>query len=73
TLRPGDLLLLQADTIDETVEYVKRYLETHQTAREVSLPEALVTAPTSLPIAGRVESAAAGSTETQVAIAAFAG
>jgi cyanophycin synthetase len=73
TLRPGDLLLLQADTIDETVDYVKRYLETHQTAREVSLPEALITAPTSLPIAGTVDSAAAGSAEAQAAVAAFAG
>ena len=74
TLRPGDLLLLQADTIDETVDYVKRYLETHQTAREVSLPEALITAPTNLPIAaGTVDSAAAGSAEAQAAVAAFAG
>src|SRR5262249_26236821 len=63
TLRPGDLLLLQADTIDETVDYVKRYLQTNQTAREVSLPEALITAPTSLPIVASVDSATAGSAE----------
>lgn len=26
TLRPGDLLLVQADTIDETVDYIRQYL-----------------------------------------------
>lgn len=81
TLRPGDLLLLQADTIDETVDYVRRYLEAHHSAREVSLPEALVTAPSKLPISSAVEigstveqTSASASAETQPAvIAAFAG
>src|SRR5262249_53859816 len=37
-LRPGDLLLLQADTIDETVDYVRKYLTTHHTARNYPGP-----------------------------------
>ena len=49
TLSPGDLVLLQADTVDETVDYVKKYLSTHKTAREVCLCEALATGPTCKP------------------------
>jgi hypothetical protein len=44
TLRPGELLLLQADTVDETVAYVRQYMETHHTARQVSLQQAIATA-----------------------------
>ena len=44
TLKPGDLLLLQADTIDETVDYVRRYLAENYTARETTYCEALATA-----------------------------
>ncbi|MCC7083505.1 MAG: cyanophycin synthetase [Pirellulales bacterium] len=44
TLRPGELLLLQADTVDETVAYVRQYLETHHSARQVSLQQAIATA-----------------------------
>jgi cyanophycin synthetase len=44
TLRPGELLLLQADTVDETVAYVRQYLGTHHTARQVSLQQAIATA-----------------------------
>jgi cyanophycin synthetase len=40
-LQPGDLLLLQADVIDETVEYVKRYLASHKAGRELGVVEAL--------------------------------
>ncbi len=50
TLQPGDLVLLQADTVDETVDYVRRYLATNRTAREVNLPDALATAPTAAPV-----------------------
>ncbi len=50
TLQPGDLRLLQADTIDETVDFVRRYLAAHHTAREVTLPEALATAPSAAPV-----------------------
>jgi cyanophycin synthetase len=49
TLKPGDLLLLQADTIDETVDYVRRYLAENYTARETTYCEALATAPAHLP------------------------
>jgi cyanophycin synthetase len=76
-LQPGDLLLLQADTIDETVDYVRKYLTTHHTAREITLAEALATAP--LPVRAAVEVVAAAesavasvTTETQTAVAAFA-
>ena len=45
-LQPGDLLLLQADTIDETVDYVRRYLAAnHGTSRQITLAEAINTAP----------------------------
>jgi cyanophycin synthetase len=40
-LVPGDLLLLQADEVEETVKFLKQYLETHPTAREVSHPLAV--------------------------------
>ncbi len=40
-VRPGDLLLLQADVIDETVDYIKRYLACHAAGREIELLQAL--------------------------------
>jgi cyanophycin synthetase len=40
-VRPGELLLLQADVIDETVEFMRRYLETHAGGTEISVIEAL--------------------------------
>jgi cyanophycin synthetase len=40
--RSGDVLLLQADVIDETVEFIKRYLTNKQSSgREVSIAELL--------------------------------
>jgi cyanophycin synthetase len=39
--RPGDLLLLQADTVDETVEYVQRCLGGGAAGREIDLAEVL--------------------------------
>jgi cyanophycin synthetase len=41
TVRPGELLMIQADTIDETVDYVRRYLATHRDSHEISLIEAV--------------------------------
>ncbi len=35
---PGDVLLLQADEVEETVTFLKTYLETHPAAREVAVP-----------------------------------
>jgi cyanophycin synthetase len=39
--RPGDLLLLQADCIDETMEFMRRFLADQTPGREVNLLEAL--------------------------------
>jgi cyanophycin synthetase len=78
-LQPGDLLLLQADTIDETVDYVRKYLTTHHTAREITLAEALATAPVpvrpTVDVVAAAESAVASvAAESQsAAVAAFAG
>jgi cyanophycin synthetase len=41
SVRPGELLMIQADTIDETVDFVRRYLATHRDSREIGLYEAL--------------------------------
>jgi cyanophycin synthetase len=41
SVRPGELLMIQADTIDETVDYVRHYLDTHRNSREINLVEAL--------------------------------
>lgn len=35
--RPDELLLIQADTIDETVDFIKRYLESDTAGREIEL------------------------------------
>jgi cyanophycin synthetase len=40
TVQPGELLLLQADEIDVTVDYVKQYLAAPPAVREVDLPAA---------------------------------
>jgi cyanophycin synthetase len=39
--RPGDLLLVQADVIDETVEYVRRHLVAGDAGREITFAEAI--------------------------------
>jgi cyanophycin synthetase len=41
TVPVGELLLIQADVVDETVDFVKRYLKTRADGREISLDEAL--------------------------------
>ncbi len=38
---PGDLLLVQADEVDETVDFIKRYLAADPTSREIVFTEAL--------------------------------
>jgi cyanophycin synthetase len=40
-VRPGELLLLQADTIDETIDFVQRHLVASGVGREIDLCEAL--------------------------------
>jgi len=36
TVRPGEVLLIQADTIDETIDYVKRYVAEHTRSDEAA-------------------------------------
>ncbi|HEY2881573.1 MAG TPA: cyanophycin synthetase [Pirellulales bacterium] len=71
TLQPGDLLLLQADTIDETVDYVRQYLKANYTAREITLQEALATAPHTapVPLEHNAERSTSGDTAAAVATA----
>jgi cyanophycin synthetase len=40
TVEPGELLLLQADEIDVTVDYLKGYLAAHPEVQQVKLPDA---------------------------------
>ncbi|MFO0867644.1 MAG: Mur ligase family protein [Pirellulales bacterium] len=46
-MQSGDLVLLQADTIDGAVDVMRKYLAVAAAAREVSLKEALKTTPAS--------------------------
>jgi hypothetical protein len=39
--RAGDLILVQCDTVDESVAFVRDYVERHATGREIQLHEAL--------------------------------
>lgn len=41
TMRPGDLWLIQADVVDETVNYLRSLVTTDVTIREVTLHEAM--------------------------------
>ncbi len=67
TLQPGDLVLLQADTVDETIDYVRNYLAAHHTAREVTLREALATAPTAPVLSPAASRETIAATEARVA------
>jgi cyanophycin synthetase len=51
TVRPGDLVLVQVDRVDETVELLHRYLAAGGNAREIDLSEAAAMIPA--PAAGR--------------------
>jgi cyanophycin synthetase len=42
--RPGELLLIQADEIDETVEFMRRYLAGGDSGREITFQEAMAMA-----------------------------
>jgi len=48
-LKPGDLALIQADTIDSAVDYMRDHLVTQPMTREVTLKEVLAAEP---PVAG---------------------
>jgi cyanophycin synthetase len=51
-VRPGQLLLIQADEIDETVNFVKRYLAATEAGREIQLIEAIDMPASPTPAAG---------------------
>jgi cyanophycin synthetase len=40
-VQPGDLLLVQADEVDETVDFIRRYLAADPSSREIVLADAL--------------------------------
>lgn len=45
TLQPADLVLLQADTVDESVDFMRKFLEEHSDdVREITLAQAIVAA-----------------------------
>jgi len=41
TARPGELVVVQADVIDETLDYIRRYLACNDASREIDLRQAL--------------------------------
>src|SRR6185295_15374334 len=41
TARPGELLVVQADVIDETLDYIRRYLACNDASREINLRQAI--------------------------------
>jgi cyanophycin synthetase len=45
TVKPGELLLVQADEIDETVDFIKAYLAANASSREIGLVQALEVSP----------------------------
>ncbi|HUY32225.1 MAG TPA: cyanophycin synthetase [Pirellulales bacterium] len=44
-VRPGELLVIQADVIDETVDFIKRYVSRRVPGREIDLAEAIEALP----------------------------
>jgi cyanophycin synthetase len=61
--RPDDLLVIQADTIDETVAFLRRYLASGKAGREISLSEALIIARPKMAAPLRVPTGAAAGEE----------
>ena len=54
--RPGDLLLLQADTIDETVEFMRKYLAAaKESGREVTFADALASLSQAIALADAIK------------------
>ncbi len=53
SLQPGDLLVCQADVVDDTIEYVRRHLLAEAANREVNVAQAIggTSAPTPAPVA----------------------
>ncbi len=48
----GELLLVQADEIDETVNFIKKYLAATESCREIDMIQALEVPATPVPSAG---------------------
>ena len=48
--QPGELLVIQADEVDETVDFVKQYLARRVPGREIELNEALAAAAPAVPV-----------------------
>jgi hypothetical protein len=57
TVQPGELLLLQADEIDVTVNYLREYLARNPAVQEVKLPDA--EEPVGMEIMARIDGAVA--------------
>ncbi len=53
-VRAGDLLLVQADVVDETLDFVKAYLASGVAGREIDLNEAMDGAAHNVLFAGRI-------------------
>jgi cyanophycin synthetase len=52
SVRPGELLLVQADEIDETVNFIQSYLASTEACREIDMIQALEVPATPAPSAG---------------------
>jgi cyanophycin synthetase len=55
-IQPGDLLLIQPDTVDETMRMMRRVLESRKVGREVDLDGAIATAEGEFAVVGGVSS-----------------
>jgi cyanophycin synthetase len=55
TIQPGDLMLIQADEVDETIEFIQRYLAADPSNRKVILAQALAGTPQALSTASAVD------------------
>jgi cyanophycin synthetase len=51
SLHPGELLLIQADEIDETVNCLRHYISVTPDCQEITLEQALATSPHRVPVA----------------------
>jgi hypothetical protein len=61
TVQPGELLLLQADEVDESVDFIRRYLANCIQAHEVSLDQVPAQEAPATPAPAKVPAAASQS------------
>ena len=52
TAQPGELILVQADTVDETVQFIRRYMESITPEPVLAVEEAPAPAPAAKPAGG---------------------